>query len=236
MVDQAQGDLAGLDGVQGGEVVRVHLAVGLQPLEPLASGLVTLQDAHAGDERLEGGVGGCEADLALPLGLHHVVHAVGDLRLGDLAGVVRDDAHPPRQAHPVARPATVGLVHLVEARLRQLRQHALLGQGAERTGVLREEQAGLGAVALLQDLRGQFGAVAVAHLDLGADGLLQLVEDRLDQLLVAPGVDDEGGVAALRGAALVVTGAAEGEDGGAGRPRRARWSDEPRGVACGVPS
>ncbi|MCP9972937.1 hypothetical protein [Streptomyces somaliensis] len=38
---------------------------------------------------------------------------------------------------------------------------------------------------------GEFGAVAVADLDLGAEVLLQLLDERPHEVLVAAGVDDE---------------------------------------------
>lgn len=70
----------------------------------------------------------------------------------------------------------------------------LVERAPRAPAVLGEEQSGLGPVALFLDLGGEFGALAVADGDRGADGLLELVEERLDQFLVASGVDHEPGI------------------------------------------
>ena len=78
VVDEPDLDLAVGDGVADDRVLLVGLdVVGLHVLEPLPGLLLALGLAHRGDERLERGVGGRPADLALPARLGQVEHRGG---------------------------------------------------------------------------------------------------------------------------------------------------------------
>jgi hypothetical protein len=66
--------------------------------------------------------------------------------------------------------------------------------GPERARVLREEDVCGRVVALLGDLRGQLGGVAVANLDGQPAGLFEVLDQVADQRLVAAGVDRQVGV------------------------------------------
>ena len=67
----------------------------------------------------------------------------------------------------------------------------LLVDRAERAWILREEDVGGRVVALLGDRRRELRAVGVAHLDVDAGLLLEPLEERRDELLLAAGVDDQ---------------------------------------------
>ena len=65
---------------------------------------------------------------------------------------------------------------------------------------MRVEDVGRGGVTLLADRRRQLGRLAEAHVELDAGVLRELRVERLDELLLAAGVDDQ----------LVPVGAAAG--------------------------
>ena len=79
----------------------------------------------------------------------------------------------------------------VEGRGGELAEASGLGHRAQRAGVLGEEQVGGGGVTLGDELGGQLAAVAGAELDLDAGLLGELVEDPLDEGLVAAAVERE---------------------------------------------
>ena len=54
------------------------------------------------------------------------------------------------------------------------------------------EKIGRRTIALLEECGRQFGCVAVAHHDVDAGVVLELLDERIDQALAAPRVDDEG--------------------------------------------
>ena len=56
----------------------------------------------------------------------------------------------------------------------------------QHAGVLGEEEVGLGALALLEELRGELARPGVANLDVDSRLVLELVEQRADEVLVAP--------------------------------------------------
>ena len=69
-----------------------------------------------------------------------------------------------------------------------------MASDAEGAGVLAEEHVGGRVVALLEDLGRHLGGVAVADVDVEPRLLLELLDQRSDQVLVAAGVDHEVGV------------------------------------------
>ena len=144
---------------------------------------------HRGHEGLERGVRRRDPDLPLPLRIGQAEDRVRHLVLGQLVGVVDDHAGPAGRADPAAVVVAEALVDRLEHVVRQLRE--LLVDRAERARVLREEDVGGRVVALLRDRRRELGAVAVADLDLDARLLLEPLEERLDELLLAAGIDDE---------------------------------------------
>ena len=89
-------------------------------------------------------------------------------------------------------------------------EQALGSDGAKRACVLGEEHVGRARVAFLGDCCRELGAVAVAHLDVDAGLLLELLEERLDDLLLATRVHDDGGVGGRRCLVLVVLAATGG--------------------------
>ena len=129
--------------------------------------------------------------LPFHFGSVSVEDGVRNLVLRERVGVVRDHARAARGADPVAVRIAEARGHAVERCLRQLREQPFALDGAERARVLREEDVGGRVVALLGDRRRELGAVAVAHLDVDARLLLEALEERLDELLLAARVDDE---------------------------------------------
>ena len=90
--------------------------------------------------------------------------------------------------------------HAVEDLGGQLREQPLCLDGSERARVLGEEDVGGRVVALLGDRRGELGAVAVADLDVDAGLLLEPLEQRCDELLLAARVDRQLAVTAASAA------------------------------------
>jgi hypothetical protein len=115
------------------------------------------------------------------------------------------------------------LVDPPEEVVRKLGEKAFLLHRAERARVLGEEDVGRARVALLGDRRGELRAVAEAHLDVGARLLLEHLEERLDDLLLAARVDGQGPAVPISGGRLVAVVAT------AGGSRQERKSSEPRG-------
>ena len=111
-----------------------------------------------------------------------------------LARVVGHDARARGHADPAALRVAVALGRLARRRAGGQRRELRLDR-SERARVLREEDVGGRVVALLLDLRGQLGRVAVADLDLQARSRFSKSLTRSPiELLVAAGVDRQVGV------------------------------------------
>ena len=147
--------------------------------------------AHRGDERLEAAVRRRPAEPALPVRVGEVEDRRRQVGLGQVAGVVGDDASPTADARPRAVRRPVAGIDEGEDVIGELRQPVLGRERPEGAGVLGEEDVGGAVVALLEDRRGELGGAAVADLDVDPALLLEAGEDRADELLAAAAVDDE---------------------------------------------
>src|SRR5690606_35613569 len=85
---------------------------------------------------------------------------------------------------------------------------ARLRHRAQGAGVLGVEDVGRRALALLEDLRGHLGGVAVPPLALDPRLLLEPFQQRPHQLLAAPAVDGDGPVTGLRWLWILLVAAA----------------------------
>ena len=186
----------------------------LRPLQPfLGLGLAVMGD-EGGEQRVVVDVlAGADADLALPL-------RVGELLVGDrvllhalLRGVDHARAH--RDAVPVAfRIAVLRRHHLVEhVRLDRLRD-AGLHRVLEPADVDGEQHVGRAVGALGLDALLEAGACR-DDVDLDAGVLGEGIEQRLDQLALAIGVDVDLARLGERAAGAAI-------DGGSRRRRCAR--------------
>ena len=200
VVDEPGVDLAGGDGLERRHVVLEDVRVVCRDrLQPLARALVALLEPHRGDHRLEGGVRGGNAEPPAPLGVGVVPDRVGQLLFGHGVRVVRDHARAPGRPHPVPFRVREALVDLGQGLGGELGEQAFLGDRPERARVLGEEDVGRRVLALLGDRRGELGAVAVADVELDAGVLLELLEEILDEALLAARVDGDVAVLAAAG-------------------------------------
>ena len=103
-----------------------------------------------------------------------------------LYAMTRERPDVPTQRPSASRKRARRRDRALRGQLRELRVDR-----SERAGVLREEHVGRRVVAFLGDRRGELGAVAVAHLDFDAGLVVELLEERLDELLLAARVDRE---------------------------------------------
>ena len=126
----------------------------------------------------------------------------GSSSSGTISRVEGEHPLAPGEADPAAVAGMELLGDELEDVVGERAEQAVLVEVADRAGRLREEDVGRRLVALLLDQQGEVGRVAVAHLDVDAGLLGEAVEDRLDEVLGAPGVDDDG--------AAVVAGTAPG--------------------------
>ncbi len=185
MVHETEIDLACCRGLDDRRVLLVLLRVVLpQVEEPLTCRVVTGGEAHGGHERLERRIRGSDSDSSLPLRLSQLEDGVGNLVLRERLGVVDDDARASGRAYPpalgVAKPLRDHLQDSVRERIELSLDRA---QGAR---ILRPENVRRGVLGLLCDRRRELGAVAVAHLDLDPRLVREQLEERGDELLLAP--------------------------------------------------
>ena len=114
VVDDAAVDLAGVDGLHGGDVVVVDLRVGLHAGQPLRGGLLALQLQQGGDDGLEVRLGRRCAPAALPRGLLQIQHGFRQL-VGLQPGLVVDeDGAARRDTGPLAGGRTVLRRNLID--------------------------------------------------------------------------------------------------------------------------
>jgi hypothetical protein len=192
VVHEACLDLAGRDALQDSEVVLVHLwIVSLYPFEPLAGYFFALDKPEGGDECLERAVGRGPAESTLPFGVRELEYGVREILLAQSLRIVRYDPRPARDADPSAVRVAEPLLYSLQDLPGQRAQKLPVGYGSQRPGVLGEKDVRGTVRALFQDGRGELRRVPVANLDVYAALLLEPLDDRAYQLLVAPGVHDQ---------------------------------------------
>ena len=121
--------------------------------------------------------------------------------------VVDEGPDTARHADPAAVGGAEVLVDEVEHLLVELGEDAQVVEVAERARALGDEHVGGGALALLLDEQGEVGGVEVPDVDLDAVGLGEGVQQGLDEVLRAAGVDREDLVARRgRGRGAVLAG------------------------------
>ena len=190
VVGQAERMLPGLDAVAHLAVLLLVDAVFADRGEPGQGRL----RADAVDQVTGGGAEGTGrgvGEAALPLGLAQVEDAGGQVRLGNQLRVV--EVHP--RARRPGQPAAVGRGEaaggLGEGRRRHRQQQAAPGEVADRPGLLGDEDIGLGARALLDDLVGERAILATAHLHLDAGVAGEGLGQGIGHALVLAGIQHQ---------------------------------------------
>ena len=186
MVDKADFDDPVVDGGRHRPVVLEDLRVVRGDAgEPGIGNSLALDHAVGGDERLEARFVRRDFDAAGPLGLGEGSHGGGHLVGGQLRAVVDDHPGAASDANPAGVGGGEAGRHGLRDVVRQVREQVGVAQCAERTGILGQEDLGGRLFALFQQQGAEFGRVALTHVD-GDLGLgLELVDQRLNELLVA---------------------------------------------------
>ena len=151
MIDETEFHLARVDRVEDQAVLLIRLyVVRDEALEPLPGHIVTLRHTHRRYEGLEGGIGWCNRDLALPLRIRQIKDRLRDLVSGHLLRVVGNDARATTHTGPGAIGGAVVLRHQRCDRRRQRRKEAGGRYGTQRSRILGEVDVSRARVTLLQ--------------------------------------------------------------------------------------